>query len=156
MPIRRGRKASITLTLSYFMFHWIASCCETGTTSNLLECSTAIRIKQLEWIMHATANESWILASLWAWQGLKPEMLARLKTCRQVKCISIKCTVYSSLVWVSPFHTVSCRRSSIAPHCWCHTQSCTWSLWTRCSASGSRYPATPHCSMSPIIHNQPI
>ena len=31
MPIRRGRNAPVTLTLSYFIFDWIASCCETGT-----------------------------------------------------------------------------------------------------------------------------
>ena len=32
MPIRRSRNAPVTLALSYFLFDWIASCCETVTT----------------------------------------------------------------------------------------------------------------------------
>ena len=31
MPITRGTNAPVTPTLSYFMFNWIASCCETRT-----------------------------------------------------------------------------------------------------------------------------
>ena len=31
IPIRRGRNAPVTLTMTYFMFHCIASSCETGT-----------------------------------------------------------------------------------------------------------------------------
>ena len=44
MPIKRVRNTPVTLTLSYFMFEWIASCCETGTIQKLLECSSVIRI----------------------------------------------------------------------------------------------------------------
>ena len=67
----------------YFMFHLIASYCETGTIDNLLECSTAVRFASTkEWSMHATVNEkAWILECKpdSYWQGLKPEMLPRLK-----------------------------------------------------------------------------
>ena len=36
MPIKRVRNTPVTLTLSYFMFDWIASCCKTGTIYNLI------------------------------------------------------------------------------------------------------------------------
>ena len=73
--MRLKRPCHVTLTLSYFMFHLI------WFDLIHLICSKDC-VDQKEWSMHARANEKvWILLILpdSYWQGLKPEMLPRLK-----------------------------------------------------------------------------
>ena len=58
MPIRRGKNALVTLSRSYFMFHGIASYCETWTLWNLLECSITKRIASTNW-KEACKDSQW-------------------------------------------------------------------------------------------------
>ena len=82
MPIRHDRKVLVTLTLSYFMFAWIISCCETGTTQNLPEYSTSIVLCQPIGMKYSCNSQFEGLnfresacKPISEWQDVKPETL---------------------------------------------------------------------------------